>query len=329
MHLPVPEDLVQAFRIYDKFVLLGHEEPDGDCLGSQMALASFLGRRGGNKGEGAETCLVSPGPFMRNEITYMAQYFSLHSPDGFRDDSTLAVVLDCSTIDRISYLADELGEAKVAVIDHHASGRSFGELRYIDSDAPSVTYMIQKIIEAMGETPDTREAELLLFGLATDTGYFRHLETRSAPVFSSAARLVEAGANPKRIHGSMYGGRKIEARRLLGRLLSRAETYFDGRLIVTHETLEEKRSYGEENRDSDTLYQHLQGVENCEVVILVREEQPGECSVGLRSNNHIDVGKIAHSFGGGGHAKAAGFSREGSIGQTIDAVVSELSGSLP
>ena len=326
MHLPVPEDLVQAFRKYDKFVLLGHEEPDGDCLCSQMALASFLGRRGGTARNGAETSLVSPGPFKRNEIIHMAQRFSLHIPHEFRDTSTLTVVLDCSTIDRISYLADELGEAKVAVVDHHASGKSFGEIRYIHANPPSLTYMIQKIIEAMGETPETTEAELLLFGLATDTGYFRHLETRSAPVFYSAARLVEAGANPKRTHTGMYGGRKLEARRLLGRLLARTESYFDGRLLVTHETLEEKRSYGEENRDSDTLYQHLQGVENCEVVILVREEQPGECSVGLRSNNEIDVGELAHSFGGGGHAKAAGFSRPGSIEQTVEAVVSELSG---
>jgi phosphoesterase RecJ-like protein len=324
MHLPVPEDLVQAFRAYDKFVLLGHEEPDGDCLGSQMALASFLGRSGGRGGEGAATRLVSPGPFKRNEISHMAGHFSLHIPDDFRDASTLAVVLDCSTLDRIAHLADELGDAKVAVVDHHASGKSFGEIRYIDSDAPSVTYMIQKIMEAMEETPDTYEAELLLFGLATDTGYFRHLETRSAPVFRLAARLVDAGANPKRTHAGMYGGRKLEARRLLGRLLARTESYFDGRLLVTHETLEEKRSYGEENRDSDTLYQHLQGVENCEVVILVREEQPGECSVGLRSNNDIDVGKVAHSFGGGGHAKAAGFSRQGTIEQTVEAVVSEL-----
>ncbi|MFO7849354.1 MAG: DHHA1 domain-containing protein, partial [Spirochaetia bacterium] len=202
--------------------------------------------------------------------------------------------------------------------------KTFGGLRYIDSQAPSVTYMIHKIITAMGDVPIEEEAETLLFGLCTDTGFFRHLESKSAPVFESAAELVKAGASPKRVHSAIYGGKPLASRTLLGILLARTEAYYNGRVLVTYETLSEKEKYGEKSRDSDTLYRHLQEVEGCEAVLLVREESPGECSVGLRSNKHIDVGKIAYAFGGGGHSKAAGFMSNSSIEQTIEGVLKSL-----
>ncbi|MFP4266583.1 MAG: DHH family phosphoesterase [Spirochaetaceae bacterium] len=318
MNTPVPEELLAALKGFSRFVLIGHEEPDGDCLSSQKGLGSFLRRRGG------DTVLVSPGPFTKKEISRLSGDFSSHIPDTHRDRGTLSIVLDCSTIDRIGYLAEELGETPTAVIDHHSSGRSFGDIKYIDQEAPSVTYMVQKIITAMGDVPQADEAETLLFGLCTDTGFFRHLESESAPVFESAAELVKAGASPKRIHAAMYGGRTLASRTLLGILLSRTEALYNGRLLVTYETLEEKEKYGEENRDSDTLYRHLQEVEGCQVVLLIREESPGECSAGLRSNNHIDVGKIAGTFGGGGHAKAAGFMRYSTIKETLEAAVESI-----
>lgn len=322
MHLPVPEDLLEAFGSYRKFVVIGHEEPDGDCLSSQLALASLLERRG------AEALPVSPGPFGRNEVSHLANRFLQHIPEDFRGVDTIVFVLDCSTIDRISYLADETGEAVIAVIDHHASGESFGDIRYIDPEAPSVTYMVQKIITALGDSPTSLEAEHLLFGLATDTGFFRHLAEGSSSVFRAAADLVEAGASPRKVHHRMYGGREFDSRTLLGRLLSRTEQYYGGKLLATYETLQEKREFGEHNRDSDTLYQHLQGVKNCEVVILVREEQSGECSVGLRSNNDVDAGAAAKYFGGGGHPKAAGFIRRGGIEETKNEVVRYFAGAL-
>ncbi len=318
MHLSVPQELLDALEKYEKFILIGHEEPDGDCLSSQMAFSSYLRRRG------KRTALVSPGPFTRWEIQKLSENFLPHIPEEFALSDTLSIVLDCSTLERIGYLSEELGKSTVAVIDHHASGRSFGQIRYIDSAAPAVTYMVQKIIEAAGDEPSPEEAELLLFGLATDTGFFRHLVEQSGPVFESAARLIDRGASPKAVHRAMYGGRSLASRSLLGKLLQRTEELFGGRLLLTYETMEEQRAFGRENRDSDSLYQHLQGVDGCEVVALIRQENPDECSVGLRSIGTIDVGALAHSFGGGGHAQAAGYSREGSI----EDAASELSGAL-
>jgi phosphoesterase RecJ-like protein len=301
----VPQELLQALRDNSDFLLIGHEDPDGDCLSSQFALGSFLRRRG------ARVELLTPGPFERPEIETFRGEFRAHVPQPLSPE-TLVLIMDCSTLDRIGYLAEEIRGLSTAVVDHHSAGVGFGEIRFIDSAAPSVTYMVLHIIEALGEQPNRQEAQSLLFGLATDTGYFRHLEGGSADTFRAVARLVEAGADPKSIHQWMYGGRSLESKLLLGRLLGRTREELGGRAIFTYETLADAERYGKQHRDSDALYSHLQGIRNNELVVLVREEQAEHCTVGLRSHALVDVGALAREFGGGGHARAAGFSWNGS-----------------
>jgi phosphoesterase RecJ-like protein len=109
----------------------------------------------------------------------------------------------------------------------------------------------------------------------------------------------------------IFGGRPIGTRVLLGRLLERTEALLGNKVLLTYETLEDIETFGTENRDSDSLYQLLQTVEGCEAIVFIREEEVDNCTVGLRSNNSIDVGSIAHSFGGGGHKRAAGFTWTG------------------
>ena len=302
----VPQNILNALAEWDSYLLIGHREPDGDCISSQLALAWFLQR------SGKQTHLISPGPFQRPELETMKHHFSAHVPPEIDHHTTAVIVLDCSTLDRIDYLAEEIAGLPVIVIDHHSSGNSFGDYRFIDSAAPSVTYLILHIIEAAGSTPTEQEAQVLLFGLATDTGFFRHLTAHTGDTFEAAARLTSAGANPNQIFREMYGGRPLASKQLLGLLLNRARGYAGGRVLITYETLEEQELYGIENRDSDTLYQQLQSIKGCEAVALIREESPGECSVGLRSNFFVDVGKIALEMGGGGHARAAGFTWRGS-----------------
>lgn len=311
---PVPQTILDALHKWDSYILIGHREPDGDCISSQLALAWYLRR------SGRHTHLVTPGPFQRPELDELKQHFSTHVPRDIDPQNTAVVVLDCSTLDRIDYLAEEIAGLPVIVIDHHSSGSSFGDFRFIDSSAPSVTFMILHIIEADGGVPSEAEAQVLLFGLATDTGFFRHLTSHSDETFAAVARLTAAGANPNQIHREMYGGRPLASKQLLGLLLTRTRAYADGKVLITHETLAEQDTYGIENRDSDTLYQQLQSIRGCEAVALIREEAPGECSVGLRSNFFVDVGRIALEMGGGGHARAAGYSWSGSI-ETAEAAI--------
>jgi phosphoesterase RecJ-like protein len=101
-----------------------------------------------------------------------------------------------------------------------------------------------------------------------------------------------------------------------------------GRAVSTYETLEDARRFGKEHRDSDSLYSHLQGIAGVELVMLIREEEPGRCTVGLRSHGVIDVGALARRFGGGGHTRAAGFSWEGDRAAAEQALIDRLADSL-
>jgi bifunctional oligoribonuclease and PAP phosphatase NrnA len=297
----VPDKLKQALETKKAFLLIGHKNPDGDCLSSQLALGSFLKRKGKN------VCLLSPGPFDRIEIKHWEKYFEAHVPKNWKNNKPLVIILDCSTIDRIGYLADEIKNMDIAVIDHHDSGNSFGNIHFICSEAPSVTFLIHKIMESFNMDPTKEEARYLLFGIATDTGFFRHLESGTREIFNSVATLTENGASPKDVYSEMYGGRTLKSKILIGRLLSRIQSKFEGKLIISYESEEDLLNFGTENRDSDSFYQQVQGIKNVEAIILIRYEDNSEFSIGLRSKYYADVGVIAKSFGGGGHKKAAGF----------------------
>ena len=304
---PVPRDLIAFLENYETYIILGHKEPDGDCIGSQLVLSSLLRRRG------KRTILLSMGPFTRTEILPYEHAFLDRIPDGLDLSSAAILILDCSSISRVGRIGDTLPDLPLAFIDHHAAGEASGQVQYIDPKAPAVTRLIQAIMEAIGEEPTKEEAELLFFGLCTDTGFFRHLDETGADSFRAAYRLVERGASPKRAFSSIYGGKSLFSRKLMGEILSRTEPYFDGRLLISYVTEEDHRRFGIASRDSDMLYQLLMTVAGVEAAVVIRQESENNCTVGFRSRECIDVGEIAVQFGGGGHKLAAGLSIEGRI----------------
>lgn len=302
--MSVPSELLEFIRQYRSFIVVGHKEPDGDCVGSQIALASALGRLG-------KACrLVNAGPFERTEISAEADRFDTDVQPHTLDSSTAAIVVDCSTADRIDRIAKQIAGVPLAVIDHHASGESFGDVRYIDPVAPANTVLIYRLIDALGLTPNSEEAHYLFFGLATDTGFFRFLDSRHADCFRIAADLVDRGASPRLIHRSIYAGKSIESRLLLARMIKRVETYAGGRFMLTYQTAADYKQFGP-RRDTDALHNLLLAVDGVELLGVIREMPEGNgCAVSLRSTSSIDVGRLAAEFGGGGHQKAAGFFRE-------------------
>jgi phosphoesterase RecJ-like protein len=307
---PVPPPLVSFIRSGSSFIVAGHKEPDGDCVGSQLALCSALRRLG----KRAFPC--SAGPFKRTEIMPYADRFVPVPPDR---TGMKVIVTDCSTPDRIGDLAPVLEGLPSAFIDHHASAGTglagSGETGavYLDAGAPSTTALIQRLVTALGLEPDPGEAELLFFGLCTDTGFFRHVDEGGAETFAAAAALIRAGASPKRTFQTIQGGKSLDSRILLGNILSRAEPHFGGRLILSREEYEETRRFGLEGRDSDSLYQLLQSVAGVEAIVIIRQESPENCSIGFRSRDRVDVAALAAAFGGGGHRNAAGASVPGRI----------------
>ncbi|MDR0637928.1 MAG: bifunctional oligoribonuclease/PAP phosphatase NrnA [Spirochaetaceae bacterium] len=297
------------------FLIAGHREPDEDCVGSQLALGELLERLG------KKVTLLSEGPWERAEIVSFRERFK-DTADGCDRRNTRLIVVDCSPLERVGKLGDALAEFPVVFIDHHKTAAPTG-LSYINPTAPAATLLVLMLWEAFGQPLTMEAAEHMLFGLCADTGFFRHLDA-DAETLADAQKLAGAGASLKKIFAAVNGDRTFNSRKLLGTVLAKAESYYDGRLIVCTEEREETERFGRENRDSDMLYQLLQSVGGVEAIAVVRQDTPEKCAIGLRSKDAVDVSKIAAVFGGGGHKNAAGASAEGLIPELKARVIAQF-----
>ncbi|MCE1196938.1 bifunctional oligoribonuclease/PAP phosphatase NrnA, partial [bacterium] len=310
----VPQGIIWFIENHDCFYVLGHREPDGDCVGSQLALASLL------KGMGKRVYTLSSGPFTRSETVGFEGKFRDFAPPERDYERAAAIVVDCSSMSRIGIVSETMPKVPIAFIDHHASGELPGDSDYLDHTAPAVTAMIFLLMEAMGHEPTKEEADLLFFGLCTDTGFFRHVDERGSATFDIAARLVRAGASPKRTFFDINGGKTINSRKLLGEMLLRIEPSYGGRLLVSWVTVKDQLHYGMSSRDTDMLYQLMMSIGGCEACFVVKQEAEDQCTVGFRSRETVNVADIAARFGGGGHRLASGLSTQG----TVDSVKAKL-----
>lgn len=296
----VPAALLSFFQRPRRCLILGHEEPDGDCLASQRAVAFLVESLGG------KAVLASPGPFVRPEILAWEPLF-LRDPSGLEAPPEAAIVLDCSRAERLGSWQGLVSQVpEVVVIDHHSSGETFGKVCYVDPTAPSTTLLVWRLLEALGCTPSLEIAEALLLGTCSDTGFFRHLEEGQGEVLRMCARLSDLGASLKRTWRLMSGGQKPENLRLLGLVLQRLELWMDGKVAYSFEEDSDRTLLHADGRPNDILYQLLFGIETVEAVVVLRPEQGGTVGA-LRSRSWLDCGRLAGEFQGGGHARAAGF----------------------
>ncbi|MCL2721672.1 MAG: bifunctional oligoribonuclease/PAP phosphatase NrnA [Treponema sp.] len=309
---PILNDLVQFINEGSVFLIAGHKEPDGDCVGCQLALRSILLRLG----KSAQVC--SAGPFKRTELkNYYNQFLSIPQMQDFCTPETKVIIVDCSGKDRTGEIEDFLDKFPIAIIDHHAAVKHPPSTPqapvFVDAASPSCTLLIYKLVKALALELTKEEATLLLFGLCTDTGFFRHLTEKNYAVFEAAAEIIRHGAGPKSIFNIINGGKSLNSRILLGNILSRVESHFNGKLLISYETLDEFKKFGFEGRDSDSLNQMLLSIEGAEATVIIRQECDDNCTVSLRSLDNIDVSLIAASYGGGGHKNASGLAMKGDI----------------
>jgi len=304
------EKIIQAIKKYDTFHIFGHTDPDGDCVGSQMGLALFLEQLG------KKVFLYSKGKFARLEVQPYKEYF--HSDFLPGDKKGAIIIVDCSTPDRTGFEDSQMALFPTIVIDHHSSGKVFGDLRYVDPNASACTMLILKLIEAMGQEPSKEVADLLMLGLCTDTGFFKHLTETGASAFQAAAKLTACGASTNRVYYGINSNKKAGTLKLISRALDRATQYLGGKLIITWETLDDYKDIPLECRDIDTVYPLLLATQGVQVAASVKEDDPGVTSVGLRTRcDNIDLGAAAAELGGGGHKKAAGFKVMNSNAQAV------------
>ena len=315
------DELKSFINTHNFFFIVGHKEPDGDCITSCLGIAAILDYFG------KPYQLLSAGPFKRNEVIRWQEQFSdtMEFQDEAERKNSGLFICDCSELVRLGEIDGDLKGFDTFVIDHHkTSGLEEGFQGYVNGDAPACAFLIQLFYEALIGPVPAELAKTLFFGICTDTGFFRFLTEKSSEVFAAVSRLVADGADPRSTYREINSGKPYSTRKLLGVLLGKAERYLDGRLVVTYESLEDTKKWGLDGRDSDSLYQLLLSAKGVEAVAFLRQDTPASCTGGFRSQDKIDVSVVAAKFGGGGHKNASGMSCNGRVETLIPQIVKEF-----
>ncbi len=315
------KEFLDFIKGHSFFYVAGHKEPDGDCIASCLGVKAIL------EHFGKPFQMLSAGPFKRTEIQRYESIFSSEMDFLSEDErkKTGLVIVDCSELSRLGEIEGDLKNLDTFIIDHHkTSGCPENVKAIIDPESPAAALLVQILYEKTIGAPDKNLAEILFFGIMTDTGFFRFLSSKDASVLVLVSHLLEAGADPRKTYDMINSGKPYSTRKLLGILLGRAETYLEGKLILTYETMEDTRKFGQEGRDSDLLYSALLSVKDVEAVAFLRQETENTCTAGFRSRDKVDVSVVASKFGGGGHKNASGLSCEGRLESLIPSVVKEF-----
>ena len=294
-------------RDAQRFVLVTHENPDGDALGSLVAMQHLLTALGKDS-----VMYVAPHEF---PLAYEYRFFDLEgllSIDPQQLSDRTIVFLDCGNIDRNPADALKHENAHILNIDHHHDNTHFGTVNLVVPEASCTAEIVWELAHELGVTPTGPMADALYVGLVTDTGRFMY-ENTSPRAHQMAAELVEAGVDVHGIYRRLYEGLPYPRLQLLGLALRNMRRFDEGRLTMTTLTAEDYATAGAEESYSEGVIDHLRSVEGTTVAALIRDvlapDRRGERKVSLRAaDGRVDVSLIAREQGGGGHPQAAGFS---------------------
>ncbi|MFQ5742234.1 MAG: bifunctional oligoribonuclease/PAP phosphatase NrnA [Acidobacteriota bacterium] len=295
-------EVISCFRKNQNFVIVGHKDPDGDSLGSAMALALGLEQLG--KGALVVSAdAIAPSYQRLPHMERVQQAASL--PSGF----PVAVLIECNGIERTG-LSGFQGRLLVN-IDHHAKNPRFADVNWIDPNVAATGVMIHRLLRALDADITHDIAVHLYVAVLTDTGSFRYSNTDAA-AFRLCAELLDYGVDAAAAASWVYEHVPAAKARMLGLALSGLELESEGRvawMVIPHAVF---CDYPGEP-DTEGIVNHAQSVEGVDVSVLFKEIKPKRYRISLRSSARADVAAIAASFGGGGHPRAAGCLIEGSF----------------
>ena len=308
--------VADAIRAHDRFLLTIHENPDGDALGSILAMKLALDQLG----KDVVMFLQGTTPLPK-EYKFM-DLDELQRGDPPGPDSRVVIALDCASASRMGPDPAVLERAKLVVdIDHHHDNTCFGQVNAILPKASSTGEILYDLFLELGVKITPEIAEALYIALVTDTGRFQYTNT-TPRTLRVAAELVEAGADVHHIFQFVYENVAFAKLKLVARALDNAKVYEGGRIIVSHLERTDFEAAGAEEPFSEGIIDYLRAVEGAEVAALIREppSQNGPTRrVSLRTRaEEIDVSAIARKSGGGGHRQAAGFSSEASVDEITE-----------
>ena len=309
--------IADALERHDRFLVVTHENPDGDALGSLLAITLALRQLG------KDAVMYLPGktPLPREYAFMPLGDLVREAPADAAERVLLAV--DCAKEDRIGD-PDALTRTPLVLdIDHHHDNTRFGNLNLIVPDASSTGEVLRDVFAELGVELTPELAEPLYIALVTDTGRFQYANTTPKSL-RLAADLVEAGADVHAVFQQVYESLEFAKLKLLARALDRAEVLEGGRIVVSHLVRNDFVEAGAAEPYSEGIIDYLRSVEGAELAVLIREqlsESPHAYKGSLRSSiDELDVSVIARTFGGGGHRQAAGFSSSDSLAEIVERI---------
>jgi bifunctional oligoribonuclease and PAP phosphatase NrnA len=310
-----------------------HTDPDGDALGSMLALQRFLRRQGKEvvasygapvgDADNRQPMLVPP------QYTFLPGLDDLTPARAFPREPELLVAMDTGTPERLGTLRESAEAAgHVIVLDHHASGSAFGDVRLVDGDVAATAVLIDELIRRMDGELDREMATCLYVGLVTDTGRFQHPST-TPEVMELGARLISFDIDHPRINRQVWDTHSFGYLKVLGRAMERAGLKPEVGLVWTCITQLDLDDLGITLAETEGLIDVLRAVEAAECTMVAKELPDGGWRVSLRSKGAVDVGDVAARLGGGGHAFSAGFTASGEVDDVVDRLAEVLGEERP
>ena len=315
------DELIRHLKDSQKVVLASHANPDGDAIGSLVAMGLSL------KAMGKETLLYNESP-----IPAVYRFLPLvdrvvrRIEDPSRFDT--AVVLDCGNLDRIGEAAAAVSQIPVILnIDHHVTNSAFGHVQLVDTEACATAEILWRLLGRLEVGLDESIASAIYTGILTDTGSFRFSNTNRA-AFAICTELVALGVDPYIVAKHVYGTYSLGRIKLLNLALDSIELSANGRLSVMILTEQMLSETGTRPEDVDGLIHYARSIKDVKVAALIHEYPNGSGGrhgpryhVSLRSDGSVDVADFAAGFGGGGHPSAAGYSVEGRLPEVKSALI--------
>jgi phosphoesterase RecJ-like protein len=311
------DKIVKLLLQKDNFLILTHKDPDLDGIGSMIALGAALRKRGKKVVLFAEEKLEPPLGNIKG-----AELISTELPT---DRFAATLVLDCSDLNRLGKAKEiALLNRPLISIDHHETNDYFADINLVVPDSSSTGELVYKIIKKANLSIDQLIAEDLFAAIQADTGCFKYENTTSS-AFSIAAELLKYGVNPWDVYRNTTEQYTLSVLKLLELSLGTIELHHDGKLGIMSITLNMIKTAGAYPGDSERFISYPRFIVGVEVAALIRQISEQEYKFSLRSNGKVNVAQVASLFGGGGHAKAAGFECRGDLSELKKRFIEEVS----
>jgi phosphoesterase RecJ-like protein len=310
--------VIKTFKERDDFLITAHINPEGDSIGSQLAIHYILKKLGKN-------AVIANHDDVPENLKFLPGAGSIMSevPKGFLPATV--IILDCPVKERTGNICKEINEEQFIVnIDHHVSNGLFGDINWVESDASSVGEMIFHMIKKLGIGIEKNLAVVIYTAILTDTGMFNYDNT-SPETHRVAGELISAGVRPKEIHREIFERKALSEIRLLGEALTTLQVEEGGKLAHMILTRKMYREEGVENISTDEFINFPRSIKGVEVAVFFKEDvnTRDKVNVNFRSSGKVNVNAVASRFGGGGHEQAAGCVLNCGLVEAQDKVLAE------